>query len=86
MCWGSSPHLLGPPVVRDVAVHEPADVVRHPADDIHSHEGSCRTGERQTDRKHVTVTPSLGKKLPKVTRAFPLKLLLESRGWKGTLR
>lgn len=33
-------HLLSPSIIGDVAVHEPAGMVRQPADDIHSHDGS----------------------------------------------
>lgn len=55
------PHLPSPPVIGDVAVHEPAGVVRHPADDIDGHDGSCRTvGEGQSDREQThSVTLSL---------------------------
>ena len=86
MSWGSSPHSLSPLFVRDVAVHEPADVVRHPADDIHGHNGSCRTGGERQTANTLAVMQLWGRRLPEVTTAFPESFLLESGGWQETLR
>lgn len=53
------PHSLSPRVIRDVAVHEPADMVRQPADDIHGHDGSCRAWESERQRQEKANTFSV---------------------------
>lgn len=85
--WVPALHLPSPPVIGNVAVHEPADVIRHPADDIHSHNGSCRTGgEGESDRANIPSYAISREEDAKLTTAFPWNLFPESRDWKGTLR